>query len=702
LDNLIKNDIPYDVAFKIKRTDDGRFLNIRSIAEYHKTNNLVFGVIIDLTQHETAKQALKESEERFKLLSDVTFEGIVLHKDGIILDVNSSFERLTGYAKEDAVGQNLFSALVREEDILKARHNIVKEHAKPYEVSALKKDGTFFWAEIEGRKLIHNDDEIRIVAVRDITEKVETKSALQESEQKFQTYIQASPTSVFIADENGKYTFVNPAAANLLGYSEEELLQMSISDILPESELENGLSNFNEVKSRGRSHSSEIRFIRKDGKIVDITIEAVKLSENQFIAFCKEITDLKDIQHQLEERNTELNNSLEAIKTINTQLDLARSKAEESDHLKSVFLTTMSHELRTPLNAIIGFSELISENFQDDETGQYSKIINKNGRNLLSIIEDTFELSLIDSGQVKIYKETFTLGEYFDELNATISSLVRNFNKADLKVEFRAEPGSLHNQIITDRQKLTQVLLNLVKNSLKFTNHGYIKYGYFFSESNKIVFYVKDTGIGIAPEKQDIIFERFRQVDDSTTRTYGGTGLGLSICSEIMKLLDGKIWVESTPGAGSTFYFSIDPGINVKETQLPHTTEVISNETPDFSSFKILVAEDNYSNLEFIKILLLKTGAQFYHAENGNEVLDILSHNPDTDLILMDLKMPEMDGYAATKKIRESGNKIPIIALTALAFADNREKAFEAGCDDYITKPINKQELYKKLLEFLG
>ncbi|MFC2111383.1 ATP-binding protein [Bacteroidota bacterium] len=254
--------------------------------------------------------------------------------------------------------------------------------------------------------------------------------------------------------------------------------------------------------------------------------------------------------------------------------------------------------------------------------------------------------------------------------------------------------------ILTDEFRLRQVLLNLIGNARKFTKEGFIEFGCnLFNED--LLFYVKDTGIGIPEENKKLIFQRFRQADGSHTRKYGGTGLGLSISKSIIELLGGKIWVDAEVNVGSTFYFTIPKKeVETKETEEGGKPEAQSSY--DWKNKKILIVEDNLTNYELIKELLLKTKAIIIKASNGKEAIEIFKKRGDIDLVLMDINMPIVNGYEATKTIKKINKKTPVISITAYAMADEKEKSIKAGCDDYISKPIKSELLFTKINNFLS
>ncbi len=367
-------------------------------------------------------------------------------------------------------------------------------------------------------------------------------------------------------------------------------------------------------------------------------------------------------------------------------------KAEESDRLKSAFLANMSHEIRTPLNGILGFSELMTyPTTSDDDRKEYTKIIRGASDDLLLIINDIIDISKIEAGMMTVYETDCHLNMLMQDVYNLFTIKKAQIKKDNIDLRFSNMLNDSRCLIKTDPQRLKQILTNLVANALKFTETGYVEFGYTLSSNKSLLFYVKDTGIGISDKNQQIIFERFRQSDYSVNRLYGGTGLGLSISKGFVELLGGKLWVKSEEEKGSTFYFNLPyiPIRVVKEETKPDGK--VSNY--NWKGKSILVVEDNENNKRFILEMLKKTNVQLIHVENGKKAVEYIQLNKNTDLVLMDIQLPEMSGYEATTKIKEFHKKLPVIAVTANAMAEEKKKCFEAGCDDYISKPIEIDHL---------
>ena len=388
------------------------------------------------------------------------------------------------------------------------------------------------------------------------------------------------------------------------------------------------------------------------------------------------------------EENT--NQKLELIK--------AKIKAEEGDRLKSSFLANLSHEIRTPMNAINGFTELIlNTDISETEKLEYLNVIEKSGKNLVSIIDDLIEMSKIDSNQLTPNFAVINLETCFNELYETIKVTIKN-KAIDFKLIPSKTPAEFN--IITDDIKLKQVIVNLVNNAVKFTEKGTVSFGYEIDKvEEKIHFTIQDTGLGIDEGNYKNIFDRFKRVDSDISIKVGGLGLGLAISKAYVELLDGTISLESQLGIGTTFYFSIPLKYNIVE----HITvkQVADKNLLKSDGELILIAEDDNINFLLFQKMMQKQSYKILRAINGQEAVDICLNNPNIDLILMDIKMPIMNGFEALEQIRPIRPKLPIIAQTAYSSSDDKIKIEEAGFTDYITKPLNRERLFELIDKYL-
>lgn len=404
------------------------------------------------------------------------------------------------------------------------------------------------------------------------------------------------------------------------------------------------------------------------------------------------------LDKKVKERTSELEQSEKELK-------IALIKATESDRLKMAFLATMSHELRTPLNAVIGLSDIINENLQIDDIMSYNKIINSSGQNLLNIIEDILDITMIETGGTKVHKSIFSLRNLIKDVHVIVSQEQHLMGKSNIQLNQILSHDNNDVAINTDHAKLKQILINLLRNAFKFTDNGHIDYGYtMITENEKLMlkFYVTDTGIGIADDKHGFIFEVFRQVEDTHTRTRGGTGIGLSIAKQLTELLGGTIWFDSIEGEGSTFYFTIPyEGYETVTKSIKNQNKLRPDIEGALRNKTVLIVEDIESSFHFLTVVLLKSRINTVWAKNGADAIKLCKENSIIDLVLMDISMPIMNGYEATAKIKKFRPHLPIIAQTAYAIEGDREKALAAGCDDYISKPINKDSLYQIIDKYL-
>jgi signal transduction histidine kinase/CheY-like chemotaxis protein len=473
---------------------------------------------------------------------------------------------------------------------------------------------------------------------------------------------------MFMLDASGVFLDFHADNHDRLYVEPEFFLGKNLHEVLPGEVATLTFEQINSVLSTGLpAFSTYVMEIA--GTARDFEARYVPCGNSQVLAIVRDITNLKQAEKEL-------------IK--------AKEHAEESDRLKSAFLANMSHEIRTPMNGILGFTELLDD---PDLTGAqkdlYIKMIKKGGDRLINIINDIMNISKIEAGYMDV-----SLAE--TDINTLVDYIFDFFkpgaDQKGLKLIRCCPVPKMDAVISTDREKILAVLTNLVRNAIKFTNTGLVEIGC-KKLGQHLEFFVKDTGVGISTDQMQIIFERFRQGSDSLTRVYEGAGLGLSISKAYVEKLGGKIRVESELGKGSAFYFTlpcdVKPAINVAE-QPSVAANPLSNPV---RKLKILIAEDDKAS----EMLIIQTTRNFAKevliARTGNEAIEFFRDQSDIDLILMDIRMPGMDGYEVTRTIRHLNKEIIIIAQTAFAISGDREKAIEAGCNDYITKPIKRDEL---------
>ena len=382
----------------------------------------------------------------------------------------------------------------------------------------------------------------------------------------------------------------------------------------------------------------------------------IALNETEVLTIARDITERKFDEQKLQQ---------------------AKIKAEESDNLKTAFLANLSHEIRTPMNAIIGFSDMLADPMlSTDDKNEYISLIKNSGNALMNLINDIIDLSKIEAGQMDFETKDFDPEEIIDEVFTFFQKEKKEKEKDNIEIIFEKPPVKA-TFIQSDPVRFKQIMVNLVSNALKFTEKGFIKIGYQIKSDQTIEFSVKDTGIGIPSDKLELIFDRFRQADDSRTRVYGGTGLGLTITRKLVELMGGNIRVESMEGSGSIFYFMLPYNVRINQFVSDSAVEIKKKPAFNWEGKNFLIAEDVESNYLFLERVLKRTHATIIWAQNGQEAVDVFKQHLNTipiDFVLMDIQMPVLNGLEATKIIKQIQHDIPVIAQTAFALEDDREK----------------------------
>lgn len=500
----------------------------------------------------------------------------------------------------------------------------------------------------------------------------EDRKVTQEKIQQLSQAVEQSPVTIIITNTSGTIEYANPKFTEVTGYTFDEIIGQNPRILNSGHTLLSEYKNLWQTISNGNEWHGEFHNKKKNGELYweSASISPIINAQGKtthYIAIKEDITDKKNIEKELLE---------------------AKEHAEESDRLKLVFLANMSHEIRTPMNGILGFTELLKEpKLSGEEQQEYINIIEKSGKRMLNIINDIISISKVESGQVEISLSETNVNDQIDYLNTFFKPEAA---QKGLQLKVAKQLAAKDSIVSTDKEKIYAILTNLVKNALKFTDSGSIEFGC-VKKDNTLEFFVKDTGSGISVSQQQLIFERFRQANETLTRTHEGSGLGLAISKAYVEMLGGKIWVESEVGKGSTFFFTI-PFMDGYESEEKNTaakeysTINLENKIKDL---KVLIVEDDVISKLLITIAVKPYTKEILKVSTGYEAIETCRNNPDIDLVMMDINMPEMGGYEATKQIREFNKDIIIIAQTANGMQSDRDDAIASGCTDYISKPVN-------------
>ncbi|MBC8342506.1 MAG: PAS domain S-box protein [Bacteroidetes bacterium] len=654
-----------------------------------KTRQLTETLLQEIAEHKKAEADLKTSEAKYlDLYENAPDMYITVNAKTTLIDFcNKTLTKILGYSKKEIIGRPVFEIYHPDclEEVKKNFRISVKKGELHYrELQLQRKNGSKLDVSQNASYVRGKDGTVLYCRyiLRDITKRKAAEEKLVLSEERFRSMFEQMLDGIYRSTPNGKFIEINPAFVKMLGYSsKKEMMGIDIrKELYFSAEDRKSL-----VLDTGKEEFEVFVMRRKDGSLIWVEDHCRYVRDEQGNILYHEgiIRDVTERKKNIEE------------------LQKAKEKAEESDKLKSAFLANMSHEIRTPMNGILGFSSLLDEPGLGSENQKlYISLIQKSSARMLNIITDIIDISKIESGQMEIYSHETNINKMTENVFTLFNP---DAGKKRIKLSCKNSVPTTEANTVTDQNKLYSILTNLVQNAMKYTDKGSVEFGY-VKKDETFEFFVKDTGIGIPKDRQEAIFERFIQADIVDVQARQGAGLGLSIAKAYVEMLGGKIWVVSEVGKGSTFYFTIPYITELKETVgIPNdTTNVVieGQVNSEVSGLKILIVEDDETSDLLISTMLKEISSEIIKTESGLEAIELCRNNPDLDLILMDIKISVLDGYEATRQIRQFNKDVIVIAQTAYALNGDKEKAIEAGCNEHLSKPIIKEDLLTLIYKY--
>jgi len=690
------------VEFKLRKKNGEPVYveTVSSVIYQHEKPVAIQGIARDITQRKLAVESYKKLNVAISQSQEIVF---ITDKEGIITFLNPEFSRVYGFSAEEVLGKVtpriLKSGLAPPDQASYLWNKILNKESITGEYKNRCKDGSLIDIEGSADPILNEEDEIIgfLGIHRDITDRkrfeedlILAKERAEESEKEIRESQRIARIGYYILDFKTGLWKGSEMLDEIFGIDKEIIRDVNLwLDLVHPDFQDEMLEYFNTSVIKNReSFNKQYKIINKKAQHSTWVHGYGTLEYDENGELNKMIGTIQDIT---------------LSKQIEADLKQAKEKAEESDRLKSAFLANMSHEIRTPMNGILGFLSLLNNtDLATDTRNKYISILNSSGERLLNTINDIIEISKIESGDVDV--------AYTDINVQKLAIFYHDFflPEAELKnLQFNLVLPREHKMIRVqaDKNKLDSVLTNLIKNAIKCTESGEIEFGYELL-GEELKFFVKDTGIGVNKESIEVIFDRFTQSDISISKAHEGSGIGLSICKAYVELMGGKIHVESQENKGSHFYFTIPIYPEEVQNKAVFGDIVVTdsgNTLPGKpEKLKILLAEDDEVSAMYIKTILKDIDCEIIESANGEKTVELCKELQDIDVILMDIQMPLMNGYEATKKIREFNKEVHIIAQTAYALGGDREKALQAGCNEYIPKPINKEHLLNLLGKYIS
>ena len=653
---------------------------------FNENNQLVeiVGSARDITEEKEINLKLKESEERFGITFDLNPDPISVNdiETGKYLAVNKAFLKESGYYINEVIGKTIFDLNIWVDDNKrKAFYNKIlsspDKEVHGFETDFRNKDGEVIASLLSAKIIKINNKDYLLNIVKNIQNIKDKESIIETERKKLHTYFDIAQVMLLVLDTKGNVTMINKKGCEILGYDEKEIIGKNWYDnFVPGGRKK---TKKNKTDRRADNNTTEIF----DNIIVNSKGEERIIAWHNAVITDKKgkVTGILASGEDVTEKRKQENELLKA-----------KEQALESDRLKSAFLANMSHEIRTPMNAILGFTQLLKEpDFPEEERNEFIDIIYQSGKSLLDLINDIIDISTIEAGQIELKLRKVSL----NNINKEVYNLFK-LQAAEKGIELILENGLSDEKdfITTDELKVRQVLTNLVGNAMKFTEKGHVKFGYNLID-DKIEYFVEDTGTGIPEKYQPFVFDRFRKFElyNKNKEPHKGTGLGLSISKAFVEYLGGEIYFTSKENRGTTFFFYLPYNTLLKKNKKSKKDMNKEEISKSLEGKKILVVEDDIYVIKYLELALKPLNLKIVVTNNGEEAVNYVKNDPEITIVLMDLRMPVMGGLEATRLIKQLRPELPVIAQTAFALAGDKEKALEAGCDDYISKPLNRTQL---------
>ncbi len=664
------------------------YVYLTGLADENMDQCLITAVNITLVRQ--SEKTLKEKEKKYRSvlenMQDVYYQ---IDNQGIITEISPSIKELSEFESDELIGCPVDLFYYKPDERTQFLNAIREKGAvNDFELQLKTKPGQIKVVSVNARLSLDNHGQPDHIdgSMRDITR----RKRAEENVRKLQKAIENVKVSVVITDKDGLIEYANPFFSELTGYTQKEYIGQNPRVLKSGHHSKEFYQDFwNTIKS-GQTWEGEFYNKKKNGELYweKAVISPIYSENNDLTHFVAIKTDITP------------------IKIINEELVRAKEKAEENDNLKTAFLNNISHEIRTPFNGILGFLSILqNDDLTASEREEYTKLVNKSAYRLMNTISDITELSQIQTGQIRLSESDFSIPWVIEEV---IDLFKPDAKMKGLILTVRNELPEKVTNIFTDRLKLIRILNKLLSNAVKFTKEGSVELairlketGYDISNCTELEFSITDTGIGIPENKLQTIFEPFIQADSSNTRQFEGSGLGTTIAKAFAEMLGGTIGVESKLGVGSVFRFTIPYQTEYKDNIILNNSSSNGPEKkPEL--LKILLAEDDEASSMLLSIIIKTLYRELLIVRTGVEAVETCRDNPDIDLVLMDIRMPDMDGYTATRQIRQFNPEVVIIAQTAHALTSDREEALNSGCNDFILKPIQKEKIVELIQKKLN